>query len=209
MKCLAVTPLDCKNVIVTNFSVSQHCDIKPDNFVLTQNPSKGDGCPGIEYSDLTLVDFGRAIDLTTCTDHEARTLNVRLMGNASRRDMLCVAMRGERPWSFDIDTYGVLCSAHMLLFGTHMEIREGKDGTWRPTLAFKRYWERDLWEEIFDTLLSLDSISGTAIGSRPHSLRSLQKKIRNYLNDKQNDLLSALEKQAELLPSTRDKIGKI
>jgi checkpoint serine/threonine-protein kinase len=113
----------------------QHCDIKPDNFVLsTRQCPENDFCD-IEYSDLMLVDFGRAVDLTQFSEEYDDIRKVVLRGNACRDDMKCVAMRNGKPWSFDIDTYGILCTAHLLLHGTHMSIRKGKDSQWRPEVT--------------------------------------------------------------------------
>lgn len=190
---------------------SQHCDVKPDNFVLSAPQSPHDEFGDIALSGLTLVDFGRAIDLVQYSrdgdDDGAR--NVLFSGTAVSRDMECVAMRSRRSWSYDVDTYGILGSAHVLLYGTHLEIVQGKDGRWRPKTSLKRYWQQELWESIFDTLLNLDDL-GTAMGSRSSSLRALRRKICRYLKSDgvQEKLVLLLERQAAILPNSREKIAK-
>ena len=69
-----------------------------------------------------LVDFGRAVDLKAAAKSGIDPLDVRLQGKASDDEMLCLAMRKDLSWSFDTDTYRVCASAHVLLYGTHMEI---------------------------------------------------------------------------------------
>ena len=188
---------------------SQHCDVKPDNFVLSAPQSSKYEHGDIPLSDLTLVDFGRAIDLSQYSqDEDEDVRNVLISGSAVSKDMQCVAMRTQRPWSYDIDTYGILGSAHVLLYGTHMEIRKGRDGKWRPNTTLKRYWQQDLWKEIFETLLNLDEL-GTAIGSRSSNLRALRRKINVYLKSEgvAEKLLSLLKRQAGMLPDSREKIA--
>jgi checkpoint serine/threonine-protein kinase len=152
-----------------------------------------------------LVDFGRAVDLTQFSDEYDDIRKVVLHGNACRDDMRCVAMRNGKPWSFDIDTYGILCTAHVLLHGTHMSIRKGTDNQWRPESNLKRYWQKDLWNEIFKSLLNFDDVSGAAIGSRARSLRALREKIDTFLKKEGSNLRSLLTRQANLLPTSREK----
>ncbi|KAG7364896.1 Mad3/BUB1 homology region 1 domain containing protein [Nitzschia inconspicua] len=185
-----------------------HCDVKPDNFVLTSYASSPHTHSDIPHSDLMLVDFGRAIDLRQFSrDDEENARNLLFFGEAATKEMQCVAMRTQRAWSYDVDTYGILCCAHVLLYGRHMEIVQAKGGRWRLRASLKRYWQQDLWNEIFDTLLNLDDL-GTSIGSRSSSLRALRRKIETYLStEKAKDKLrTLLTRQAGILPDSREKI---
>jgi len=154
-----------------------------------------------------LVDFGRAVDLeeqAATSQTDAR--DILFIGEACKSDMQCVAMREKKPWSFDIDTFGLLACAHVLLFGKHIEIRKEKNGRWVLVNSIKRYWRKKLWVKIFDTLLNLDETSGAAIGSRACSLRSLRKEIEEITNEESDRLRSCLERQLKLLPSNRNKL---
>jgi checkpoint serine/threonine-protein kinase len=142
----------------------------------------------LKGAELSLVDFGRAIDLTNFTVGT----NTQLSGEATGKDMRCVAMRIGKPWSFDIDTFGILCSAHVLLFGIHMEIAKGKDNQWKPRCTFPRYWQRELWTIVFNQLLSAE-------GSRAESLRKLRERIDEYLPLRKRELLEAMRRQATTL----------
>lgn len=172
-----------------------HCDVKPDNWVVT-----------VDAADLVLVDFGRAVDLSALANGAMDAMDVKLIGAACEKDMMCVAMRKERPWSFDADSFGLLASLHVLLFGTHIEIEQyGK--RWMPKQHLRRYWNRNLLTEIFDTLLNTDE--GTLIGSRPRSLRALRKKVDSYLAEQQTKLDSELGCLRRMLPSNRSQIHPV
>ena len=94
----------------------------------------------IAASDLMLTDFGRAIDLESLDVGSATPLEYRLKGKASRDDMMCMAMRKGLPWSFDIDTYGVCDTAHVLLFGCNLElVKNPETGRYGPKQRFRRY----------------------------------------------------------------------
>lgn len=184
--------------------------MKPDNFVLATSRSRNDSFSDIPHSDLTLVDFGRAIDLKQHAEKdEDDARNLLFSGDAATKEMQCIAMRTQRNWSYDIDTFGILCSAHVLLYGRHMEIVQGADSRWRLKASLKRYWQQDLWKDIFDSLLNLDDL-GTAIGSRSSSLRALRRKIEDYLTSEKarEKLRTLLSRQASILPDCRDKIEK-
>jgi len=167
---------------------------------------KDNACRDIESSDLMLVDFGRAIDLEDHCDDcmEARTVMFR--GDACHDDMKCVAMRAGKSWSYDVDTFGILACAHVMLYGTHIKLRRGKKERWYLANTLKRYWQRDLWTNIFGTLLNLDEESGAAIGSRARSLRSLREEIDTYTTKESAKLRSFLVRQVTLLPASRDQL---
>lgn len=190
----------------SHYMTLQHCDVKPDNFVLSTLECQDNDCRDIEHSDIMLVDFGRAVDLTQFSKEYDDVRKAMLRGNACREDMRCVAMRNGKPWSFDADTYGILCSVHVLLFGTHIDIRKGKNSRWHVDNAFKRYWQKDLWGDIFDTLLNLDEESGAVLGSRARSLRALREKIDAYLKTEKEHLRYVLSRQVNLLPASREKL---
>lgn len=183
-----------------------HCDVKPDNVVLSTLNCADNSHRDVELSDLMLVDFGRAVDLEDYADGETEARGVMFRGEACRQDAQCVAMRAGKSWSYDIDTFGVLACAHVLLWGTHIELRKGKKDRWYLASAFKRYWQKDMWANIFNTLLHLDEDSGGAIGSRARSLRYLRMEIDDYTKTESEKLKSFLTRQIMLLPSSRDQL---
>lgn len=153
-----------------------------------------------------LVDFGRAVDLSELASDRVESMNVTLFGDATETDMMCVSMRKQKPWSFDADTFGICASVHVLLFGNHIEIVQNGSKRWMPRQSFKRYWQRDLWKELFDTLLNTDE--GTLIGSRPRTLRLLRKKVEMRLENNRQRVDELLQKQEQILWATRPQQSK-
>jgi checkpoint serine/threonine-protein kinase len=192
----------------------QHCDAKPDNWVITSTSSNN--CKKFE-TDLELVDFGRAIDLDKLGKKNYNMNNgstwtwmdTVFIGNATTEEMKCVSMRLGLPWSFEIDTFGICACVHTLIHGIHIEIEKitlaNGMKRWMPKRQFPRHFEKELWVEAFDTLLNLDEDFGRAIGSRPYNVKRLRKRIENYLHSDNNDDLldAAFTYQASILPNKR------
>jgi checkpoint serine/threonine-protein kinase len=163
-------------------------------------------------SDLCLIDFGRGIDLAKDEERavslsDDNVMNKRFVGPSCVKEMMCVAMRRGLPWSFDADTFGICACVHVLLFSSHIELKEEKNGDWIPIEPLEGLTYATFWDEMFRTLLNLDPETKVAIGSRPHSLRQLRKKIDKEWRD-DSVLQSELRRQAYLLPSTRDILKK-
>eukprot|EP00742_Colponemidia_sp_Colp-10_P012674 GILJ01014261.1.p1 GENE.GILJ01014261.1~~GILJ01014261.1.p1 ORF type:complete len:452 (-),score=99.03 GILJ01014261.1:124-1383(-) len=133
-----------------------HGDIKPDNWMV-KNEELGEWSDwrsvGWKGKGVKLIDFGRAIDL--------RILDPQVMftGNNHTDGFQCVEMLTNRPWKYQIDTFGLCGTVHCMLFGSYMEVQPITDvnGPWKIKLPLKRYWQKDLWEEFFDSLLNLSS----------------------------------------------------
>ena len=169
--------------------------------MLTSSDEVGDEM--LEAADIQLVDFGRAIDLESIGAPED-ALNHRFAGKATRDDMLCVAMRMNPPlpWSFDVDTYGVCDTAHVMLFGESLELDENQ---WIPKKRLQRYHQQELWTKVFGTLLKIEEESKKTIGSRPLSLKQLRESLEVHLRGKMTTLKSALKHQSTFLWSRRPK----
>jgi hypothetical protein len=107
-------------------------------------------------------------------------------GNTTTEQNECVTMRLGLPWSFDIDTFGICSCIYTLIHGVRFEIETMIDQSgskrWMPKLKTPRHFQKELWTEIFDTLLNIDEDFGQAIGSRPYNLKRLRKKIEDCLN---------------------------
>eukprot|EP00588_Corethron_pennatum_P023706 CAMPEP_0194316520 /NCGR_PEP_ID=MMETSP0171-20130528/13316_1 /TAXON_ID=218684 /ORGANISM="Corethron pennatum, Strain L29A3" /LENGTH=1492 /DNA_ID=CAMNT_0039072789 /DNA_START=93 /DNA_END=4568 /DNA_ORIENTATION=- len=128
-----------------------HCDIKPDNWVLAPGSNDDESFLGIEGADLMLVDFGRAVDLKPIKNNFEE---IKLYGDAAGEDMACIAMKENQSWCYDIDIFGLLSSAHVLLFGAHMEVFKDSANSWRIKKSIRRYWKADLWNSLFVDLLN-------------------------------------------------------
>jgi hypothetical protein len=85
----------------------------------------------VECADLKLVDFGRAVDLTSGIDEGVDRMDFKLSGETGDPGMACAAMRMNLGWSFDADTFGICASAHVLLYGSHIEVDMDRSKRWK------------------------------------------------------------------------------
>ena len=160
-----------------------HGDIKPDNVLIRLDALpdipwtpqyQRDGRGGWSAKGITLIDFGRAIDTrafragaTFVADWEAGLAD-------------CPEIRELRPWTYQIDYYGLAGVVHSLLFGKYMEtvVDKGDVGNgasagglgagagagigigigiakaYRIRESLKRYWQTEIWAELLDLLLN-------------------------------------------------------
>lgn len=133
-----------------------HADVKPDNILVIDLPSKAgflDDFAEQGPSCLQLIDFGRGIDMTKFQPGTTFTHVVTTDG------FVCTEMRDNRPWTFQTDWFGLLGCLHVLLFGDYMDVEKLPNNTWGIRNKFKRYWQQDLWNGLFSTLLNIPSCS--------------------------------------------------
>ncbi|KAH3705890.1 mitotic checkpoint serine/threonine-protein kinase BUB1 [Pelomyxa schiedti] len=138
-----------------------HTDIKPDNFMLyfTRDRLKSSWTPerqnGWEHRGLQIIDFGCSIDQRMYPPGT----KFRGTGHASTFD--CLEMREGKPWDYQPDLYGLCATVHCMLQGDYMKLQEEKtdDGRtiWMPKLPLRRYWQRDLWDNLFRNLINIDA----------------------------------------------------
>lgn len=64
-------------------------------------------------------------------------------------------MREQRPWSYQLDLFGLASVFHILLFGKYMEIEKNERGFWMHKTYVPRYLNKNLWNEIFKNLLNI------------------------------------------------------
>ncbi|MCJ1413784.1 hypothetical protein MMC32_000109 [Xylographa parallela] len=155
-----------------------HGDLKPDNCLVRLPPlADADWAPAYSPSGahgwaakgLTLIDFGRGIDMRAFGPAVAFVADWK----TTKQD--CPEMRSARPWSFQADYWGVAGVVHLLLFGRWIDdVLEKPGGGGGPAddgaderqvgptalprhrlrEPLKRYWATELWGTFFDTLLN-------------------------------------------------------
>jgi checkpoint serine/threonine-protein kinase len=169
-----------------------HGDIKPDNCLVRVDGQPcstfslldddfGIGTDEIHYSPtgacnwrkqgITLIDFGRGIDM------QAFLPSVQFVADWKIGAHECSEMREFRPWTYQIDMYGLGNTIYVLLFGKYMEVAPvvivsdngngsspGRGLSFRPGVgsrkvyrikeSLKRYWEREIWSDLFDLCLN-------------------------------------------------------
>ncbi|GCB20282.1 checkpoint serine/threonine-protein kinase BUB1 [Aspergillus awamori] len=110
------------------------------------------GLHGWRNKGLSLIDFGRSIDM------QAFQPSVQFVADWETGKHECNEIRENRPWTHQIDLYGLAGTIHVMLFGKYLEsIPSGntpETKTYRIRESLKRYWERDIWNDVFDLLLN-------------------------------------------------------
>lgn len=122
-----------------------HADIKPDNFLLMEPLSFESSKPAVQ-----LIDFGISIDMELMT--ETRDVTFKQIDDKNP----CIEMREGKPWTYQVDLYGVAGTVHAMLFGKYMEV-EKKTMGWQIKNKFPRYMNKAMWELFFSVLLNIRS----------------------------------------------------
>ena len=136
-----------------------HGDLKADNCLLRLDPAtdwstryKADGSGGWSHKGISLIDFGRGIDMRVFRP------DVGFVADWPTGPEDCIEMREDRLWTYQVDYHGLAAIVHTMLFGKYIETTN-KTGRYRPTERFKRYWQVELWTDLFDLLLNSSSSS--------------------------------------------------
>ncbi|KAI8011109.1 Mitotic checkpoint serine/threonine-protein kinase BUB1 [Camellia lanceoleosa] len=137
-----------------------HGDFKPDNLLiryarddLTEDGFYDRTGPWLDQG-LCLVDWGRGIDLSLFPDE------IKFYGDSRTSGFRCVEMQEKKPWTFQVDIYGLCVIVHMMLHNSYMEVEKkaSPDGgyIYKPKSYFKRYWQVQLWNNLFTKLLNIN-----------------------------------------------------
>ncbi|KAI6779126.1 Checkpoint serine/threonine-protein kinase-like protein [Emericellopsis cladophorae] len=184
-----------------------HGDIKPDNCLLRLDNLLGDHQPERQHAQhgplssqwqadgsggwgargVTLIDFGRAIDM------RAFAPNVQFIADWKTTQQDCAETREGRPWTWQLDYHGLAGTIHCLLFGKYIEtVRCDQGGIsiggrkYRIRESLKRYWQTELWGDCFDVLLNPGSHLENEDGSKMpilRSMRDVRERMERWLED--------------------------
>ncbi|KAI9789030.1 MAG: hypothetical protein M1816_006385 [Peltula sp. TS41687] len=199
-----------------------HGDLKPDNCLLRLSglPShthhwsteyQPDGSQAWSHKGISLIDFGRGIDLHRFPPGTAFKAN----WPASLTD--CPELREGRPWTFQIDYHGLAGIVHTMLFGKYMNTTTTTPNNsssssdtkhYRPAEKFKRYWQVELWTAVFDLLLNPSTYAGEEEdGKMPllSGMRDIRERLEEWLceNAERKGLRAALARVEEGLARER------
>lgn len=131
-----------------------HGDLKADNCMVRfeeqdiEEKYEPDGSGGWDSKGITLIDFGRAIDIT-----RFKTRPTGFVSDWETDEQDCPQMRDGRTWMYEADYYGIAAIIHTLLFGDYIETKK-VDNRYKLSNNFKRYWQVQLWMPLFDLLLN-------------------------------------------------------
>ncbi|KAL2463446.1 Serine/threonine protein kinase [Forsythia ovata] len=137
-----------------------------DDFCMRTGPWRDQG--------LCLVDWGRGIDLSLFSE------KTKFIGDSRTSGFRCIEMQENKPWTFQVDMYGLCVIVHTMLHNSYMEIekRASPDGgyVYQPKSHYKRYWNVDLWRNLFTKLLNINP-------SEDHKklLQSLRESFQDYM----------------------------
>lgn len=159
-----------------------HGDLKADNCLLRLGGDtlsaqwRADGAGGWGSRGVTLIDFGRGIDM------RAFVSGVQFIADWKTTAQDCAEMREGRPWTWQIDYHGLAGIVHCLLFGRYIETVRcdaGGLGTqsgrrYKIREGLKRYWQTEIWGECFEMLLNPGGHVDDEEGGQMPVLRSMK-----------------------------------
>ncbi|KAH7349130.1 Mad3/BUB1 homology region 1-domain-containing protein [Pyrenochaeta sp. MPI-SDFR-AT-0127] len=143
-----------------------HGDLKSDNILVRfdalqkdehwDSAYKRDGRDGWSSKGISLIDFGRGIDMKVFKP------DVQFIADWPTTEADCAEMRELRPWTYQIDYHGLAGIVHNLLFGKYIStvaergatLGAGATKTYKIKESLKRYWQTEIWHECLDLLLN-------------------------------------------------------
>ncbi|KAK7033099.1 hypothetical protein R3P38DRAFT_2920697 [Favolaschia claudopus] len=186
-----------------------HGDLKIDNCLLRledvpggasawsskYSPSGEDGwsCNGIK-----LIDFGRTIDTRLFPSDQQFIAD----WDTDARD--CFELREQRPWTYQIDYFGLAGIIYCLLFGKYIQADSvsTKDGRHKISTPLKRYWQTDIWDQLFSILLNPCSVRADGSLPLPNELAQVRVQMEVWLQaqcNRTSNTLKGLLKKVEML----------
>jgi checkpoint serine/threonine-protein kinase len=177
-----------------------HGDLKIDNCLLRLEDLPGgaaalssiyspSGEQGWSYKGIKLIDFGRTIETKLFPAGQQFIAD----WPVDAKD--CLEMRENRPWTYQADYYGLAGIVYCLLFGKYIEassvmvasqMSAGSSPTYKISTPFKRYWQNNIWSDLFDILLNPGSVR--ADGQLPlcEELGAVRKEMEAWLQSNCN-----------------------
>ncbi|KIW05543.1 uncharacterized protein PV09_03422 [Verruconis gallopava] len=141
-----------------------HGDLKADNILVRLDSSDTEwssqyhrsGTNGWSDKGIKIIDFGRGIDM------KAFKPEVQFIADWKTSEADCAEMREMRPWTYQVDYHGLAGIVHSMLFGKYLEtvaerggtLGAGATKTYRIRESLKRYWQTEIWSDVFSLLLN-------------------------------------------------------
>jgi checkpoint serine/threonine-protein kinase len=200
-----------------------HGDLKGDN-VLVRFDDPGmetdwsptyfsSGAHGWASKGICLIDFGRGIDMKQFVP------NVAFIADWKTSEADCAEMRELRPWTYQVDYHGMAGIVHSMLFGKYMEtiadrgaaLGQGATKTYRIRENLKRYWQVEIWQEVFNLLLNpLAHLAGEEGKRMPvlNGMRGLRMKMEGWVEENCERGMGLKGMIARMEAMTREKMRR-
>ncbi|XP_004633203.1 mitotic checkpoint serine/threonine-protein kinase BUB1 [Octodon degus] len=163
-----------------------HGDIKPDNFILGNRFLEQDDDDEDLAAGLALIDLGQSIDMKLFPKGTTFTARCETSG------FQCIEMLSNKPWSYQVDYFGVAATVYCMLFGTYMKVKN-EGGVWKPDGIFRRLPHLDMWNEFFHTMLNIPDCHHLP------SLDLLRQKLRKLFQEQYANKIKTLRNRLIVL----------
>jgi checkpoint serine/threonine-protein kinase len=176
----SVENLHSKNIL--------HGDLKADNCLIRFDESeltdsyRRDGSGGWDAKGIALIDFGRGVDMKLFPNM------VQFIADWETDGQDCPEMREMRPWTFQVDYWGLAGIIRSMLYGKYITTRMEPVGMGKKRYllkeSFKRYWQQDLWKGLLEVLLNPGLVT-VEEGTWPitHKLKERREKMEAWLEE--------------------------
>ena len=189
-----------------------HGDLKIDNCLLRLEDVPGgatawssryqpSGEGGWSYKGLKVIDFGRTIDMKLFPPHQ------QFIADWATDDRDCFEVRNNQPWTYQTDYFGLAGIIYCMLFGKYIQassvVAYIHEGIQKHKIAtpFKRYWQTDIWNRLFDVLLNPCLVKPNGELPVCDALGELRKEMEHWLQghcDRTSNTLKGLLKKVEM-----------
>lgn len=160
-----------------------HGDLKADNCLVRFKDCDEwdknylrDADGGWSAKGICLIDFGRAIDM------RAHATGTEFVADWPSDTHDCPEVQAGRPWSYEIDCFGIAAIVHTMLFGCYIETMPTAQGSRHAiTRPLKRYWQTSIWQNLFDVLINAKTLRGHDDYHNIKDLARLREQLEDYL----------------------------
>ncbi|EPB87364.1 BUB protein kinase [Mucor circinelloides 1006PhL] len=159
-----------------------HNDLKLDNIMLVSSSGERNA----EFPRIMMIDFGHSIDVSALPPRSLCKAN--WLPACPRSDF----PKLNQPYSpFHADYWQLAAMAHLLLYGTPMLTSKNQSEHYTILQPIRRYWQKEIWTEFFQTLLNPTLSSENA--KLQTLLRQFQQASRGVPQNEINSFTAMLE----------------
>ncbi|KIY52037.1 hypothetical protein FISHEDRAFT_36049, partial [Fistulina hepatica ATCC 64428] len=185
-----------------------HGDLKIDNCLLRIEDVPGgatawtsvyspSGSGGWACKGLKLIDFGRTIDTRLFPEGQ------RFVAEWETDDRDAPEIREGTPWTYETDYHGLASIVYCMFFGKYMQtsVTTTESGRRRIATSMKRYWQKEIWDRVFDILLNPKLIRPDGELPLCDEIRDLRENMEMWLQancNRTGGTLKGLLKKVEL-----------